>query len=292
MWISFGNNIRFSNWAFNLTFWFGFGHLFSLFMSNFLDGGFLCCFYNLFSRFNILTVSFMSNSSDSHGFCLGFVDISIDFLGGMIRNFSFNFGMMGLSNFSLGVNLILLSFGNISWGFRFECSSLRFFSSLFSYVGFFNCNMSFLSISMSSGMNFNSNLFSFFDNLFSFVSFNNLFFSFSMNLNVFGFLVISIGFSFGVISLSFSNMCGGLLEISLHFNGMSFNGGSGSFMSTGVGFFLSVFSVSFSFSGNMNLFLGGLLDLVSSVRFGSFFLGDLSLGFLVISSSNLFSSVD
>jgi hypothetical protein len=113
-----------------------------------------------------------------------------------------------------------------------------------------------------------------------------------MNFNIFSFLVIGISSGFGVISFSFSNLSSVLFEISLNLDRMGLNGSGGSFVSTSVGLSLSIFRVSFSFGGNMSLFLGSFLNLWGSVRFGSGFLGDVSLCFFMISNSDFLSSMN
>jgi len=87
-------------------------------------------------------------------------------------------------------------------------------------------------------------------------------------------------------------MGGTLFKISFNFNGVGLNSSGSSLMSTSMGFLLSVFRVSFSFGGNMSLFLSSIFNLFGSMRFLSCFLGNFSLGFLVISDSNFFSSMD
>merc|ERR1712166_1105464 len=145
---------------------------------------------------------------------------------------------------------------------------------------------------MGSDVNFFSSFFNMIDSFFSYVCFGNFFLGFGMNCNIFSFLVIGISFGFGMICFSLGNMGGSLFKISFNFNRVGLNGGSSGLMGTSVGFFLSVFSVSFSLGGNMSLFLSSILNIFSSMWFFSFFLCDFSLCFLVISNGNLFGSVD
>lgn len=157
---------------------------------------------------------------------------------------------------------------------------------------FHNSVVSFFSIIFGSDVNFFSSFFDMNNSFFGYVCFSNFLLGFSMDFNIFSFLVIGISSGFGVISFSFSNMSSVLFEISFNLNGMCLNGSGGSFVSTGVGFSLSIFGVSFSFVGNMGLFLGSFFDLFSSVRFGSGFLGDVSLCFFMISNSDFLSSMN
>merc|ERR1712127_987656 len=142
---------------------------------------------------------------------------------------------------------------------RFESNLFRFFCLFDGLMCLDDSNVSFLCVFFGGCLVFHCCLLYVFDCFLCFVSFNFFLFSFGMNSDILGFLMFCISFCFGNISLCFDSMGCFLLKISLHFDGVGFNGSSCGFMSTGVSFFLSVFCIGFGFGGNVSLFLGGFL---------------------------------
>ena len=85
-------------------------------------------------------------------------------------------------------------------------------------MSFDNSNVSFISISFSSDVNFLSSFLNVFNSFLSYVSFSMFSLGFSMNSNILSFLVVRISFGLGVICFSFSDVDCRFFKISFNFN--------------------------------------------------------------------------